>query len=231
MDYSKLKKEIAYKWKIQSFNSDKTKGSCVAYIDARDVMDLLDEVVGPDKWQDKYEFVGTKLIAGIGIKGVNKDDEWVWKFDTGVESQSEADKGQFSDAFKRAAVKWGIGRFLYNLEIKWVNIIDQKYPADVNGKRIYNLTEYIEKGVNVSNIKPQNTPKTVDSSSDDQVCPIHKILIPKRLSKSTGREYWLCNGDPKKTHFLDHPNKVNEDFDAHFDIPREEDSKLEEPPF
>ena len=71
MNLEDLKQKIPYKWKIQSFNNKEkrlaTKASCVAYVDARDVMDLLDKVCGPANWQDKYEFVGDKLIAGIGI--------------------------------------------------------------------------------------------------------------------------------------------------------------------
>ena len=68
MDLKDLKKEIPFKWKIQSFNKDKTEWSCVAYIDARDVMNLLDEVVWPENWQDDYKKIDWELMAGIWIK-------------------------------------------------------------------------------------------------------------------------------------------------------------------
>ena len=138
MELKDIKKQIPYRWKVQSFNKDQTKGSCVAYIDARDVMDLLDDVVGPSHWQDKYEFVGDKLIAGIGIL---TSEGWIWKYDTGTESATEGEKGIFSDAFKRAAVKWGIGRFLYDLDIKWIDIQNKK-PVDKNGNIIWDLTKH-----------------------------------------------------------------------------------------
>lgn len=109
MKLQDLRKEIPYKWKKEP------EGTELAYIDARDVMDLLDEVVGPENWQDSYELVGDKIIAGLGIF-VN--DKWIWKYDTGTESNIEEEKGMFSDAFKRAAVKWGVGRFLYDLKPK-----------------------------------------------------------------------------------------------------------------
>lgn len=109
MKLQDLRKEIPYKWRTGPGNTQ------LAYIDARDVMDLLDEVVGPENWQDSYELVGDKIIAGVGIF-VN--DKWVWKYDTGTESNIEEEKGMFSDAFKRAAVKWGVGRFLYDLKPK-----------------------------------------------------------------------------------------------------------------
>jgi len=135
----KLKFKIPYKWKIQSFNKAKTKASCVAYIDARDVMDLLDKAVGFDGWRDSYRREGDRLICKLELK-IN--DEWIAREDTGTESQSEGEKGEFSDAFKRAAVKWGVGRFLYDLEIKWLDI-------EMNG----NYKEYYYNGQKVNSFK------------------------------------------------------------------------------
>lgn len=112
MDLEKLKKEIPYKWRIQS--SNKWGASCVAYIDARDAQDLLDEVAGADNWQVVYEEHKGNLFAKVGIF-IN--DKWVWKSDCGTESNVEKKKGEASDAFKRACVMWGIGRFLYRKEI------------------------------------------------------------------------------------------------------------------
>ena len=141
-----LKKEMPYQWRVQSFSKNKPAGSCVAYIDARDVMDRLDEVVGAENWQDKFEVINDQLFCHIGIF---LNGQWIWKMDTGTESQTEKEKGLVSDAFKRAAVKWGIGRFLYNLEIQYVTANEVKtatnypYPVDDSGKRIYDLTKHI----------------------------------------------------------------------------------------
>jgi hypothetical protein len=145
-----LKKEIPYKWRVQSYSKNKPSAQCVAYIDARDVQDLLDRVVGAENWQSDYKAVGDKLFAGIGI---NIGGEWVWKWDTGSESQMEAEKGHASDAFKRAGVKWGIGRFLYSLDIQYVPtnsrlIIENgksnyPYVVDEAGQRVWDLTTYI----------------------------------------------------------------------------------------
>lgn len=136
----KLKYPVPYRWKIQSFNKNGDKGQCVAYIDARDVMDLLDRAIGIANWQDRYTRDSKgRLVCRLELK-IN--DEWVGKEDTGVEGSFEAEKSEFSDAFKRAAVKWGIGRFLYDLDIVWVNVKDKK-PVNTDGSRIYDLTEYI----------------------------------------------------------------------------------------
>ncbi len=147
-----LQKVIPAQWRVQSYSKNKASGQCVAYIDARDVMKLLDEVVGAENWQDDYKYVGDMLIAGIGIKTANDkggDVQWVWKWDTGSESNMEAEKGHMSDAFKRAAVKWGVGRFLYDYPIQFVKANEVKtannfpYPVDDSGQRIYDLTKHI----------------------------------------------------------------------------------------
>lgn len=106
-------------WRVGSTNGDKSKGMALAYIDARDVMARLDEVIGAEKWQDRYEVHGTKTICYISIK---IGEEWVTKSDGAGDSDVEAEKGSISDAFKRAAVKWGIGRYLYDIDSPWVEI-------------------------------------------------------------------------------------------------------------
>jgi hypothetical protein len=155
----KLSAPLSYKWKIQSFNKEQTRGSCVAYIDARDVMNRLDEVVGLN-WEDKYFTVGDKLFCSITIK---VDDKEITRTDTGVESTAEKEKGQVSDAFKRAAVKFGIGRFLYDLDIRWVNV-KQKKPVDAKGEIIWDLTKYFQEldksGSKSGDINSSNTPKS-----------------------------------------------------------------------
>lgn len=90
--------------------------------DARCDMRILDETVGPENWQSKfYECKGT-LFCSVGIlveRGVtaigggNVLKEWVWKDNAGAPSNMEAQKGEASDAFKRACFTWGIGRELY----------------------------------------------------------------------------------------------------------------------
>ena len=151
MELKNLKKTIPYQWRVQSFSKNKPSCSCVAYIDSRDVMNLLDEVVSPENWQDDYRVINNQLFGGIGIKieSITGENEWVWKWDTGTESQTEKEKGIVSDAFKRAAVKWGVGRFLYDLEIRYVKANEVKkdnnypYPVDDAGARIYDLTKHI----------------------------------------------------------------------------------------
>lgn len=91
------------------------------YKDARADMDLLDETVGPDNWQRQHEVINGNLFCNVGIWKQRGDyGEWVWKQDVGVESNTEKEKGQASDAFKRACVNWGLGRELYTAPFIWI---------------------------------------------------------------------------------------------------------------
>ena len=105
--------------------------SLLLYKDARVDMNILDETVGPELWQRKHEVINGNLFCNVGILC---GEVWVWKQDVGVESYTEKEKGQASDAFKRACVNWGIGRQLYTAPFIWVNadMVDLK---DKNGKK------------------------------------------------------------------------------------------------
>ena len=141
----KLAAPIPYKWRVQSYSKNKPQATCVAYIDSRDVQNRLDEVCGVH-WQSDYKEIGGSLFGGIAIR---VEDEWAWRWDCGTESIAEKAKGEASDAFKRSAVKWGVGRFLYDLKIQYVPANEKKtgsnYPhcVDNQGKKIWDLTEHI----------------------------------------------------------------------------------------
>lgn len=106
-------------WRAGATNRDKTKAIALAYINARDVMQRLDEVFGPF-WQARYPHLG---ICEIGVFW---DGQWIWRGNGAGVTEFEAEKGQASDAFKRAAVLWGIGRYLYYLPSPWVGYDPQK---------------------------------------------------------------------------------------------------------
>ncbi len=107
----------AIHWRAQSLTQDKTKAMALAYIDARDVQDRLDAVCGPANWQDAYaETAKGRLLCTLSVR-IN--DEWISKSDGAGDTDVEGDKGAISDALKRAGVKWGIGRYLYDLGNIW----------------------------------------------------------------------------------------------------------------
>lgn len=109
-------------WRVGSTNGDKTKGMALAYIDARDAQDRLNEVCGPFGWQSRHEVSGDKRVTcHVGVRNP-ETGEWVWKSDGAGETDYEGEKGSYSDSFKRACVKWGIGRYLYDLDSPWVAV-------------------------------------------------------------------------------------------------------------
>lgn len=109
---------------------------------ARVDMAVLDETVGTENWQrEHYECKGN-LFCRVGINvnfGTEKPDKWIWKSDCGVPSNTEAEKGEASDSFKRACFNWGIGRCLYTPPFIWVpkekcKIYEKK---DKSGKTVF----------------------------------------------------------------------------------------------
>ncbi|TQV82823.1 Rad52/Rad22 family DNA repair protein [Aliikangiella coralliicola] len=113
-------------WRIGRKSRAKDKATALAYLDARNVMKRLDDVIGFANWQDKYiETASGRLICELSIR---IGDEWITKSDGAGDTNVEGEKGAISDAFKRAAVKFGIGRYLYYLDG------NRYYPIDQWGK-------------------------------------------------------------------------------------------------
>lgn len=128
-------------WRIGSTTKDKARGMALAYIDARMVQDRLNDVLTPCGWQCEHVLGNDKRITcriGVSIHVANavkhrgvvpENPPWIWKSDGAGETDFEGEKGSYSDSFKRAAVKWGVGRYLYDLDTPWVEL-------EADGKRI-----------------------------------------------------------------------------------------------
>jgi len=110
-------------WRVGATSKDKTKGIALAYIDARDVMERLDDVFGIN-WQCTYSHADKKTICEISVL---IDGKWITRSNGAGDSDIEAEKGAISDAFKRAAVMFGIGRYLYKLPNVWVELDEFKH--------------------------------------------------------------------------------------------------------
>lgn len=98
--------------------------SALVYKTSRVDMDILDETVGAENWADDYREIHGNLYCGIGIRPA-PGQPFVWKWDCGIESREDAGnekKGEASDAFKRAGVKWGIGRELYTAPFVFLSV-------------------------------------------------------------------------------------------------------------
>lgn len=172
-----LKKEIPYKWRVQSFSKQKPQATCVAYIDSRDAQDLLDSVC---TWSDRYYEQHGMLFCEITIYADGREYK---RSDTGSESQADAQKGHSSDAFKRALVKFGGGRFLYSKKIQYLKANEVKkqgnYPfvVDNNGKRVWDVTKFI--------------------NSNQQSLLTEEVLINCQTLQELGKEYNALNDEDK----------------------------------
>lgn len=131
-------------------------GSCNAggvnlllYKNARVDQSILDETVQPMNWQKGYEVVNGNLFCTVSIWDGEKK-MWISKSDVGVESYAEKEKGQASDAFKRACFAWGIGRELYTtgeLFVPKEKLKSHKEAGEYQGKKKYACYDsfYVEK--------------------------------------------------------------------------------------
>ena len=109
------------------------KVSLLLYKDARVDMKVLDELFTPMGWKRTHKLIGDRLYCQVEVWDAEKK-EWICKEDVGVESNTEAEKGQASDSFKRACVNWGIGRELYTAPRISIELNDKEYTRDQQGK-------------------------------------------------------------------------------------------------
>jgi len=109
-------------WRVQDCGEKNGKiwARVLAYVTNRAIMERLDDVVGIESWKNEY-LPGPSggVVCGISIK---IGDEWVTKWDGAENSNIEGVKGGLSNSMKRAAVQWGIGRYLYKLEAGFAEI-------------------------------------------------------------------------------------------------------------
>lgn len=121
-----------------------TEKGCILllYKDARCDMNILDETVGPMNWRREHTRDNANCIVSLWDE---EKQQWVSKEDTGTESNTEKEKGQASDSFKRACFNWGIGRELYTSPFIWVKASDCEIKSfDARGKTAYKCNDKFE---------------------------------------------------------------------------------------
>lgn len=190
---TKLSKPIKMSWRIanppKGGKWDTSKHyQAIPYIDARDVMNRLDKVVGIQSWSDSYKLIDEKTIqCRLTIHNISKSD-------VGDISTFSPMKGAYSDALKRAAVKFGIGRFLYETEKIFVKVnqygeIQSKDKLDAQQKKmgIYrkvnvekiNKEKYIaEKEQTTSN----HTQQAIESAANELILSIQNSKTIEELT-------------------------------------------------
>ena len=167
--------------------------SLLLYKTARTDYSLFDETYGAMNWQCKYELINGSMYCGIGVYCEEKK-EWVWKYNCGTESNTEAEKGLASDALKRAGFAWGCGTELYSAPFIWISA--DKFRRD--GKYIkdsfhVDCIEYDDSG-NITNliIKNQNGVTVYGTGKQEDV------QKPKFLCENCGEELRACKSGGKE---------------------------------
>lgn len=127
-------------WRVGSTTQrdGKNFGMMLAYIDARTVMDRLDACCGVDGWENEYSFgPGNLAICKLTIQ--MPDGNLVSKCDGAGETDVEGQKGGLSDALKRAAVRFGVGRYLYGMDSPWAELDDKKRVLKAEKEKLAEL--------------------------------------------------------------------------------------------
>ena len=137
MDIYKLKDplcvgQIDFKINQVKKTKDSVWASILAYKDARTDMQVLDEAVGAFNWQVEYQRDSKGVLQCTLSIWDEEKQQWISKTSNGVESDFESEKGEYSDAFKRAGFMWGIGRQLYDFPSIWVQLSEGDYYEDGN---------------------------------------------------------------------------------------------------
>jgi len=126
-------------FRVQSINKG-GYATILAYKDARVDMNRLDAVYGVGFWQKKYDVINDNLFCSVGVWNTLLN-QWVWVQDVGTESNTEKEKGQASDAFKRACFNLGIGRELYDYPIIQIKLEPTEFKIEqYQGKDIVKPT-------------------------------------------------------------------------------------------
>ncbi len=168
--------------------------SLLLYKDARCDMRILDEVYGSNNWQRKHEVIGGNLYCTVSVWDDEKQ-QWINKQDVGTKSNTEQEKGEASDAFKRACVSLGIGRELYTAPYIWIpagtshiGMKDNRYVCldkfrvteiSYNENReIASLTIVNQDGAVVYKMSAQNKAKK------ETTAEAHRVEINKELERT-----------------------------------------------
>lgn len=148
-------------WRLQKVVEAKELGIAVPYVTNRAIQNRLDDTVGIDGWHNEFKpwKDGKAQLCGISIY-FHERKQWLTKWDGADDSDIESVKGGLSDSMKRAAVEWGIGRYLYGMTQVWVSI-EQRGKGfvivDAERQKLDQTHEkWVQKLQNKTAVPPQN---------------------------------------------------------------------------
>lgn len=211
-------------WRVQNTNKEHTRGMAVPYIDSRAIQNRLDAVVGIYNWKPEYRPwhqvekvdkdrqqrgpANASQLCGLSIYCAERQ-EWIQKWDAAENSDIEPVKGGISDSFKRAAVLWNVGRYLYDLEPVWVDVeprgrsyaikpseyarLDREYEAAVK-KRFGSVPSGAPRSAS-----GREAPHTAPAQSDAAMSFDYAVKSAQIKTFASGKGMVVVLHDPKKT--------------------------------
>jgi hypothetical protein len=200
-------------WRVLRSGSS-TKGpwaQLAPYVTSRAIMHRLDAVVGPANWKDEYAEVpaGGQDPGMICTLSIRIEGEWVGKSDGAPFTQVERLKGGVSDALKRAAVKWGIGRDLYYIGETWAQGIQEGYPP--RGERTVEFkTDGKKYWCRCPRVRAEKQPERQASTSQPAARPVAEVApvslkeVMWREDPDTKRQWWEVDlADGRRVYAVD----------------------------
>jgi hypothetical protein len=110
-------------FRVQSINNG-GYATILVYKDARVDINRLNKIFGHMNWRRSHTRDNHNCIVSLWC---DEKKQWVYKEDTGTESNTEKEKGLASDSFKRACFNWGIGIELYDYPAIQVKLLDNEW--------------------------------------------------------------------------------------------------------
>ena len=182
-------------WRITSTTKEKDRGLAVPYVKSRAIQTRLDEVVGPYNWRTNYtpwHSVGqtASQLCGLAVY-CEERKEWIQKCDGAENTDYEPVKGGISDSFKRAAVVWGIGRYLYGIDGIWVDIEQKGKSYVIPNRELKRLAETYQKAVNAP---PGNVSLFPGNRTEPAPIPLEHLHYDYSISSVEPRQFASGNG-------------------------------------
>lgn len=162
------------------------------YKNARVDMALLDELFGPYGWQREHKELKGVMYCGVSVRDP-KTGEWVAKWDAGAESNTEAEKGEASDSFKRACVNWGIGRELYSGPSIFIDLNSDEYTTQGDKVKTKNNVKFFVKEIEYSSDRKITDITIVDRSGKER---FSWSATKKSAKKASAQKAQAATGAP-----------------------------------
>jgi hypothetical protein len=172
--------------RVQSVKKTNKGVGCILllYKDARCDMKILDEVFGILGWEREHHLINGNLFCTVRVWDQEKK-MWISKQDVGTESNTEKEKGQASDSFKRACFNLGIGRELYTAPFIWIDLKEGEY-SEYNGKtQVSAFTKFQIKSISYNEQREINHLEIADSKGNIRYKLGQKVAAPKEENQNT----------------------------------------------